>query len=116
MVRGAWRGVRLRCPECAKGRIFQSRFTTRRTCEACAYEFLPGRGEFTGALMLAQGLIMVAAGLSYVTLRALTDWSPAWIGLGLLVFIVVAPIAAYTNIKGVWIGILHGSASSRSNP
>jgi uncharacterized protein (DUF983 family) len=114
VLKGAWAGLRLRCPECRAGRIVQGRYTARRRCPACGYEFLPGRGEFTGALLLAQGLIMVLAAIAYVVIRARTDWSPAWVGAALLAFLVLAPILAYPHLRGIWIGLLHGS--SRADP
>lgn len=112
MVKGAWWGLRLRCPQCRRGPIFRGRFAQRDACPECGYTFFAGRGEFTGALMLAQGALMVAAALGYVTVRATTDWDPLWVGLGLLAFLVLAPILLYPHLKGVWIGILHGSATA----
>jgi uncharacterized protein (DUF983 family) len=110
IVRGAWAGLRLRCPECRQGRIFRGRFSARPNCPECGYEFLPGRGEFTGALMLAQGVLLVSAAIAYVVVRAKTDWDPTMLALALGVFLVLAPIVAYPHLKGAWIGMLHGSA------
>jgi len=110
LLRGAWSGARLRCPRCGQGRIFRTRFTANRLCPACGYEFLAGRGEFTGALMLAQGVIMVAAAIAYVVIRARTDWDSTLVGVGLIAFLVLAPLVSYARLKGIWIGILYGSS------
>jgi hypothetical protein len=72
--------------------------------------FEPNRGDFTGALMLAQGALFVTAGVTYVALAASHMLPMKVLNVALVVFLLVGPIFLYRFAKGAWIGILHGVA------
>lgn len=104
-VRSLLRGLLLRCPECGAGRLYDG-YRDRETCPACGFRFLPSEGEFTGALMAAQGLFgfVTAAGAVALYLWGVRSWSLfAWLVFG----VVVLPLLFYRNVKGLWIGLLN---------
>lgn len=101
------RGIALRCPACGRGRLFTSYNEMARRCGACHVAFDASPGEWTGALMFAQGLfgllglggwyLLVLAGMGVDDKRGI-----AWlVGVGLLL-----PILLYPSFKGAWFGAM----------
>ncbi|HWG90081.1 MAG TPA: DUF983 domain-containing protein [Candidatus Thermoplasmatota archaeon] len=101
-------GALLRCPRCRKGRISESLFQVNHRCPVCNAPFEPSRGEFTGAVMFGMGFLGFVALMGYFVLYFFLD-TPAWFEYGWLVFWVgVFPLLFYRNMRGAWIGALHG--------
>lgn len=106
-LRAICRGIALTCPVCGKGPLFAGYNRLVRTCAHCATDFEASRGEWTGALMFAQGIFgMVALGGWYVLfligLPMLGPQGIAWLaGWG-----IAAPIVFYPSIKGAWVGLM----------
>ena len=79
--------------------------TLADACSHCGTRFEPSRGEWSGALMFAQGaygaralLGMFAMLLSNVAM----SWIIGWIALTTIAL----PIFTYRNFKGAWIGLM----------
>lgn len=105
------RGLFLRCPACGLGPLYDG-YSDQERCTSCGLPFLPATGEFTGALMAAQGLfgLVTAAGAVALYLAGVRSW---WL-LAWLVFGVAAlPLLFYRNVKGLWIGLLHATRGRR---
>jgi len=113
MARGAWDGLRLRCPACREGAMGRGLFGLADRCPVCGVPFEPEEGDFVGAMLVAYSVtaVLVVAGI-YVT-AALTPLSPRaqgllWSGFGALFL-----IGTYRNMKGAWVGILHAMTGLR---
>jgi uncharacterized protein (DUF983 family) len=87
--------------------MYDSFYTMRDTCAACGYRFEPSAGEFTGALMLAQGGLGVLAAIGFVWLW-MRHASPYLLHGWILFVLVLLPVLFYPNIKGAWLGFLYG--------
>lgn len=78
----------------------------RDACPACGTRFEPSRGEWTGALMFAQGFYFSVALLGLFLLLLFTETGLAglfaWLGLSA----VLLPLATYRNFKGAWVGTM----------
>lgn len=108
-VRSLARGTFLRCPRCGEGRLSDgpfSIFTVHDRCPHCGVSFEPGRGEFTGAMMLGWGVVGMIALMGYFVLHAFL-LVPFWVELAWFAFALLFPVLFYRNIKGAWIGLLH---------
>lgn len=110
-LRGLLRGLALRCPRCGVGHMSSSLWTVARmrdACPSCGVTFHPARGEWSGALMFAQG-IYFALGLLGVFALLLGDaglWTVlAWIALSCALL----PLLTYRNVKGAWVGAMWGA-------
>ncbi|HVF43055.1 MAG TPA: hypothetical protein VM936_08595 [Pyrinomonadaceae bacterium] len=61
------RGLRLRCPACGESNVFRAPFQVRHHCPACLALFQREEGFFVGAIMLnvvvTEGAVMLAFGL-----------------------------------------------------
>jgi len=102
-----FRGLRGRCPECGKGRLFAGYLKQAPACTAC--------GAATGGIAADDGPPWLTVLLLGPLLAALTfiaarheGW-PLWIRLaGLGTFAVLAVLILLPRIKGGLIGVLWG--------
>lgn len=107
-ARALWDGALLRCPACREGRISESFFRMNHRCPRCGAPFEPSRGEFTGAVMFGMGFLGMVALMGYFVLYFFLD-VPAWFEWSWLAFWVIGfPFLFYRNMRGAWIGALHG--------
>ena len=76
--------LRMRCPRCGQGRIYERGFTMHARCPVCDLRFEREPGYFIGALYLSYGMatliLLIGFGLLHLLLP---DWD-----LGLLVLLV----------------------------
>ncbi len=114
-VRGLALGAVLRCPACVHGRLGKGMFDMYDTCPRCGAVLEVGRGEFTGALMLAWGLIGFISLFGYLALFLLGF--PVWMQLAWpILSATILSVFLYRSMKGVWIGILHATGRVRADP
>jgi len=110
LLRSLTRGALLRCPVCGEGKLFSGYNHVVDRCASCGADFHASAGEWTGALMFAQGVFgMIALGGWYVLflfgLPVFALPGIAWlVGWGL-----VAPLLFYPSFKGAWIGAMHAA-------
>lgn len=77
----------------------------RDACPRCGIRFEPARGEWTGALMFAQGFYFTVALMGLFVLLLNGAELPlllAW----LVASTVVLPLLTYRNFKGAWTGTM----------
>ena len=100
------RGIRLRCPCCGYGPLFETRFRMHDRCTACDERFEREPGQWFGAIYINLGLtlLLVATGFaatqtftSLSTPQQLSIWTPV---------AAVAPLVFYRASKGIWTSII----------
>lgn len=106
VLRILWNGLRLRCPQCQRGRMFALRFTMYRECPVCGLAFERSSGEITGgmginAFVTETVVFVVGAALGWFTALPLLPL----LG-GLSVFAIIFTIAFYRPSRGLWASIL----------
>lgn len=77
----------------------------RDACPACGTVFEPARGEWTGALMFAQGFYFTVALMGLFALLLTGNGLGAllaWLGVSA----VLLPLLTYRNFKGAWVGTM----------
>lgn len=81
-------------------------------CPECGARFEPARGEFTGPVMIGQGIFALVAIMGWYVLRV---WllAPVWAQWAWLLGFTAAPLLLYRNLKGAWVGLL---AATRGLP
>jgi uncharacterized protein (DUF983 family) len=95
------RALRLRCPRCGKGALFQRFLKPRDACDACRLDFRQESGYYVGAMWLNYGMTAltgIAAGallVSRVPSRVLVPSLAAW-GL-------VFPILFFHHARAIWL-------------
>ena len=101
------RTIRLRCPVCGRGPIFQTPFRVRHSCAECGAIFQREEGFFVGAIMtnvVATEATILSAYL--LTLLAAGDVSTLTIGV-LFAIGLLFPILFYHHSWSLWLGLDH---------
>src|SRR5215470_12734749 len=100
-----WRGLRLRCPVCGQGRLFQSYFVMNRTCSVCGVGFTREHGQWVGSLD-------INTLLTAVVVMGLAGFGPIWDDtrttlVVYVAFAVIFPILTFRFSRGLWTAIVH---------
>lgn len=113
MARGAWDGLRLRCPACRRGAMARGLFQLAERCPVCGAPFEPEEGDFVGAMLVAYCVTAVLVVIGIYVTAALTPLSPRTQLVLWCLFGAVFLVGTYRNMKGAWVGILHGMTGLR---
>ena len=99
-----WRGLRLRCPVCGKGKLFRTYFRMNDHCACCGVGFSREHGQWVGSLD-------INTLLTAVVLMAGVAFGPQWdVRTSLIVWCtaaVVFPIISFRFVRGLWTAIVH---------
>jgi uncharacterized protein (DUF983 family) len=99
------RGLRLRCPRCGTGAVFEGWIRMRSGCPVCRLVFEREPGYFVGAIYVNYGVTAMLMLAGYFALDAwlhpgttaqLTLWCP---------FVVVFPIWFFRYSKSLWLSL-----------
>ena len=73
-------------------------------CARCGIPFMPGAGEFTGAVEVTTYLAAFLGLAFFIFFAPLADITLAAIALWVLAFGVAFPLVSYRHLKGLWVG------------
>ncbi len=106
-IRAIWDALRLRCPQCHRGPLFERPFKIRSRCPVCGLLFERSSGEMTGGMVInlvVTELIVVVIGSAY----ALFTSVPLFPLLTTLILVaIIFPILFYHPARGLWVSILY---------
>lgn len=99
-----WRGLRLRCPVCGRGRLFRTYFSMNESCPSCGVRFAREHGQWVGSLDI--NTFVVAFGLMIAS-----AFSPDW-PLPILLAVwgaasIAVPLLTFRFSRGLWTAIVH---------
>jgi uncharacterized protein (DUF983 family) len=99
------RVVRLRCPHCGVGRLYEGLFRMRPACAVCGFHFEREPGFFVGAIYLNYA-VTVLIGLGGVllldTLRPMPLRQQLLVALPLMVLV---PLCFFRYARSAWLGL-----------
>jgi uncharacterized protein (DUF983 family) len=106
-LRLVWRALRLRCPNCGRGRLLASWFRMRERCPVCQVWLEREEGYFVGAMALN---IVIAEFLPFgsaVLVLFLTWPFPPWQALQIAVPVAMAvtPIVLFPFSRMLWLAL-----------
>jgi len=113
MLRAAWVGMQLRCPACGEGRISRGLTTMNQSCPQCGVTFERDEGDFLGAMVVAYSITSVLVGVGIYVVAVTTDLPVTGHLILWTVFAGLFLLLTYRNMKGIWLGILHGMVGLR---
>ena len=99
-----WRGLRLRCPVCGKGRLFRTYFTMHEKCLSCGVGFAREHGQWVGSLDINTFVVAFALmiGVGFAPLGSLEVSLAFWCAAAILV-----PLVTFRFSRGLWTAIVH---------
>jgi len=97
------RGIRLKCPICNKGRLFDGFIRMQKSCSVCAFHFERGPGYFLGSTYINYGVTTLLTTWTYVVLRfGLGISKPVLIPV-LAAFCVIFPVLFFRYARSLWL-------------
>ena len=110
------RGLRLKCPACGLGRLYQSFFRMRDECPCCGLVFAREQGYFIGAIYLnviATESLIFAAYLGLILARRINDQSTYTI---LFALALLLPVLFHRHARSLWLSLDHLLDPPHSRP
>ena len=101
------RGLRLRCPACGLGQLYESFFRMRDECPFCGLVFAREQGYFIGAIYLnvvATESLIFATYLALILARRITDQSTYTI---LFTLALLLPVLFHRHARSIWLSVDH---------
>ena len=99
------RCLRLRCPRCGQGRMFERAFTLFEQCASCSFSFEPEQGYYVGAIYLNYAATVLIATPGFLLLDYWTEWSLTEQMLVWSVFAIGFPILCFRHSKSLWLSL-----------
>jgi uncharacterized protein (DUF983 family) len=104
-IRALWLGLRLRCPNCGQGKMFNNLFDMKKTCPVCHVRFERQSGESIGGMVINLALAEVISiggfflidGLFHIPIATqLIFWIP---------FTFLFCVFFYRHARAMWVGV-----------
>ena len=101
------RGLRLRCPVCARAPVFRRPFKVRHHCPECGALFQREEGFFVGALMINVVTTEAAVLVAYAVLLLALGGRGALVLPLLFAVALLFPVAFYHHSWSLWLAADH---------
>lgn len=101
------RGLKLKCPACGLGLLYQSLFRMRDECPYCGLMFVREQGYFIGAIYLnviATESLIFATYLALILARRINDQSTYTI---LFALALLLPLVFHHHARSLWLSLDH---------
>lgn len=100
-------GLRLRCPRCGLGSLYEKPFTMRRDCARCGLKFEREQGYFVGAIYInyAATILIAVPGFFLLDVFAgmtINQQLALWIP-----FTVIFPLLFFHHSRSLWLVLDH---------
>jgi uncharacterized protein (DUF983 family) len=99
------RGLRLRCPVCGRGRLFNGWLRMRENCENCGLKLDRGPGYYLGSIYINYGLTAVLVTAGYLALFFTNTLSPGKRLSILGAFCLVFPLWFFRYARSLWLAL-----------
>jgi len=98
-----WRGVRLRCPACGRGKLFRNWISMRDPCCHCGRKFNRAPGYLLGSIYINYGVTALLMVIVYFSLYFGTVMTSRELLVLLGVFILLFPMWFFRYARALWI-------------
>lgn len=99
------RGVTLRCPACARGKLFRGLLRMNKTCSNCEFSFERSPGYFLGSTYINYGFTAATTTVSYVVLHFGFGCTNSQLLPGLVAFILIFPLVFFRFARSLWLSL-----------
>ena len=106
------RGLRLACPACGTGRMFDGYLKVRTECDTCGQKLHHARVD-DGPAYFTLSLVVAIVFPLFAVIYSAFDPEPLWVALGMMAFATALALVLLPRVKGLFIGLqwakrLHG--------
>ncbi|MEM9955805.1 MAG: DUF983 domain-containing protein [Chloroflexota bacterium] len=106
MLSTLWHGFCLRCPHCHQGHLTDNWLHFKQQCDICSVRFERKSGESAGASIIWVSILPILAMILFFILEFTLPDASLWVKAGIpIAFTVIAGVAFYRNVRGLWIAI-----------
>jgi uncharacterized protein (DUF983 family) len=99
------RGVTLRCPSCARGKLFRGLLRMNQKCSNCEFSFERSPGYFLGSTYINYGVTAATTTFSYVLLHFGFECTNSQLLPGLVTFIAIFPLVFFRFARSLWLSL-----------
>ena len=98
------RALRLRCPLCGQGKLFQSWFAMHKSCPHCGISFEREPGFYLGSIYINYGLTALLVSIAYPVLlfNQVVPETPLLVAA--LAFTLIFPLLLFPWARSLWLG------------
>lgn len=97
------RGIRLKCPMCSEGRLFDGFIRMQKCCSVCGFHFERGPGYFLGSTYINYGVTTLLTTWTYMVLRFGFGISKSVLIPALGAFCVIFPVLFFRYARSLWL-------------
>ena len=97
------RALRLRCPECGKGKLFRNWFTMPKKCSSCGLIYEREPGYYLGSIYVNYGLISVLTMASTILLFFFYQVDPTILLYGGFAFAILFSTLFFPFARALWL-------------
>ena len=99
-----WRGLRLRCPNCGRGRLFRGGYKMYEHCPVCGWRFEREEGYWTGAMAVNLVVTEFCITVAVIALAVARVPLVPMLAIGIPATIAL-PCLFYWHAKSLWMSI-----------
>src|ERR671935_890637 len=95
--------ARQRCPRCRRGSLFAGIVEMYPRCPACALNFEPEIGYYTGAMVVSYTLSIPLLGLVALIVGTITRWPLEWVIVSSSVLFLAFVVPLFRYARTIWL-------------
>ncbi len=99
------RALKLRCPRCGEGSIFQGLFRMHDHCEQCHFNFQREPGYYLGAIYMNYGMTSLISTVSYLIGRFYFQVPALQLVIPLALFCIGFPLIMFRYSRALWLAL-----------
>lgn len=107
-----WTALRLRCPRCQHGALFQQRMTMHRACPHCALDLEPDPGFYLGSIYANYAATVLLTSLIFILAVHVYGFDKRVVLWGCTAITVLFPIWFFRYARSVWLSLMYAVSSS----
>ncbi|MCA9052517.1 MAG: DUF983 domain-containing protein [Planctomycetaceae bacterium] len=99
------RALRLKCPRCGEGELFEGWFRMPERCGVCRLKYERAPGYFLGAAYINYGAIALLTTVSFIILRFGFGITTTMLKYPLFAVAMVLPFLTFRYARGLWLAL-----------
>ena len=100
-----FRALRLRCPRCGEGNLFQGWFHMSETCQHCQFVIQRPAGYYLGSTYINYGITAIIVTAAFLIGRFGFHLSSDQLLIPLMVFCLIFPVLLFRHARALWLAL-----------